>query len=78
MASDLGVVKCPQCEGTGRKLNWFDPPKRLDIYGTNVSIENRGNKRFSPSGREMFDEKCPICLGKGKLAKLYDGSVTNF
>lgn len=77
MATDLGYVTCPKCEGTGQKLNWYDPPKQLDVYGTDKLIESN-NKRFSPSGREMFDEKCPICLGKGKLAKLYDGSVTNF
>ena len=69
MATDLWYVACPRCEGTGQKLNWYDPPKQLDVYGTDKLIES--NKRSSPSGREMFDEKCPICMGKGKLSKLY-------
>lgn len=69
MATDLWYVTCPRCEGTGQKLNWYDPSKQLDVYGTDKLIES--NKRFSPSGREMFDEKCPICMGKGKLSKLY-------
>ncbi len=72
MDTNLGYVTCLQCEGTGQKLNRFDPPRQLDIYGTNKLIESKSNnKRFSPSGREMFDEKCPVCLGKGKLSKFY-------
>jgi DnaJ-class molecular chaperone len=78
MATNLGYVTCPKCEGTGQKLNRFDPPKQPALYGTDKLFENANNKRFSPGGREMFDEKCPTCAGKGKLAKLYDGSVTNF
>ena len=76
MASDLGTVTCPRCEGTGQKLNWYDPPKQVDVYGTDKLVESK--KCFSPGGREMYDEICPVCRGKGKLAKLYDGSVANF
>lgn len=77
MASDLGTVACPRCEGTGQKLNWYDPPKQLNVYGTDKLIESN-KKRFSLSGREILDGICPICLGRGKLTKMYDGSVMKF
>lgn len=69
MVVDLGYVTCPRCEGTGQKLNWYDPSKQPDIYGTNALVESY--KRFSPSGREVLNEKCPLCIGKGKLSKWY-------
>ena len=69
MATNLGYVTCLRCEGTGKKLNWYDPPKQLDVYGTDKLIDSI--KNVSASGREMLNEKCPICMGKGKLSKLY-------
>jgi len=59
------MIPCKNCEGTGKRLNMFDPPKR-DMPG----IEKRGiiaksKIQRSPSGREILKENCFECHGTG-------------
>ena len=59
--SKLEKMKCPYCEGTGKKINRFDPPISEDVYyreGPDASIKN-----VTTRGREIEEDPCPNCNG---------------
>ncbi|PHA98706.1 hypothetical protein COE79_20670 [Bacillus toyonensis] len=63
MSVKTETIACPYCEGTGRELNYFDPPvverrKPMTIFGLQRTI----------SGREILDEHCSACNGTKKIA----------
>ena len=58
----LKPILCPYCEGTGKKLNMYDPPDESVLYGTCVS-GFKIDKRKTITGREILDEPCPHCYG---------------
>lgn len=62
MSVKTETITCPYCEGTGRELNYFDPPviehrKPMTIFGPQRTI----------SGREILEEACPACNGTKKI-----------
>lgn len=59
---------CHYCEGTGHRINDFDRPRHRSIVGSDsipdVLIDQR---HYTPSGREMYEDKCGVCWGTGVL-----------
>lgn len=60
-----GLVRCPECEGTGKAVNHFDLPK--DIFDKSDYVID--NKMCRSDGREFLDYECPICGGKGIIIR---------
>ncbi|OJD90287.1 hypothetical protein A9485_08620 [Bacillus cereus] len=58
MAIPTKIISCPHCEGTGKELNYFDPP--VAEYRKLMTISDL---KRSPSGREILDDYCPACNG---------------
>ena len=54
-------VECPNCEGKGtwrRKWNWYGVIRKYISYSPDYGYVNY-----------YKDEKCPRCMGKGKVKK---------
>jgi RecJ-like exonuclease len=57
----LELKRCPECEGTGKAVNYFDFPK--DPFRKNSFIIDTKERRSD--GREYYDHECEICKGTG-------------
>ncbi|MEW9139101.1 hypothetical protein [Bacillus wiedmannii] len=62
MAIPTKIISCPHCEGTGKELNYFDPP--VIEYRKSMTILDA---KRSPSGREILDDTCPACYGTKRI-----------
>ena len=60
----LVLVDCGSCEGTGREINWFDPP---EMFNQPITSVYDAGIELSPSGRQMYKEPCKPCKGSGLI-----------
>lgn len=56
MSRKYSYVTCPECEGVGKAINYFDPVI-IDKFVVDT-------KQRRSDGREYFDRKCPRCEGE--------------
>lgn len=80
MAQNFNRTTCFNCEGTGRELNWFDPPINT-FDGQKDRVISKDEPLRTLSGREIFErdtfeEVCQVCYGKGYLTILPDQGLT--
>lgn len=57
-------VECPDCEGTGKAVNRFDPPKYEDPDRISMFIDTTRRTR---TGYECYDRPCCQCEGSGRI-----------
>ncbi|WP_142310932.1 hypothetical protein [Bacillus wiedmannii] len=62
MAIPTKIISCPHCEGTGKELNYFDPP--VIEYRKSMTILEAER---SPNGREILNDPCPACNGTKRI-----------
>lgn len=72
-------LPCPECEGVGKQVNYFDIPKRPNLFGTVlVSIrewEQENSVQRTHDGREYCDYECSVCNGSRQVTLLLPPGV---
>jgi hypothetical protein len=58
--------QCPECEGYGKKINYFDLPNPIDIGIISLHIMEIKTERKTKAGRNYLEkELCEMCDGVG-------------
>jgi len=72
MAKGIREIICPECEGFGRAVNYFDPPQNRHMIGVYAPrIYEKDDRCRRSDGRLYEDYECSVCHGNGRILVMF-------